>query len=67
MSTSTQTHKYVGTCSYSILTHMYVHIHSGIPTRRQEYMCTCTETAEISSPSLTSVLCTKPGVHILSK
>lgn len=60
-------HKYVGTHSYSILTHMYVHIHSGIPTHRQKYICTCTERAEISSPSLTSVLCTKPGVHILSK
>lgn len=67
MSTSTQTHNYVGIHSHSILTHTYVHIHSGIPTHRQKYICTCTETAEISSLSLTSILCTQPGVHILSK
>lgn len=51
VSTYTLIHKLTNVCthSHSILTHMYVHIHSDIPTHRQK--CTCTGIAVISSPS----------------
>lgn len=43
------TNSHICTHSHSILTHMYVHIHSDIPTHGQK--CTCTGIAVISSPS----------------